>query len=103
MPPLRRVVLKAALAFERLLTGVRLSDAHNGFRAFNRRCAEVVQLKQNRMAHATEFKQLVARNGLRYVERPVSIRYTEETLRKGQQNMDGLKVLKDLLTVYLFG
>ena len=102
VPTTRKALLKAATWFERLITGVRLADAHNGFRCFNRRCADVVQLRQNRMAHATEFKQIVARHKLRYGEVPIHITYTQDSLRKGQSNVDGLVIVKDLLRVYLF-
>jgi len=102
VPLLRRILLKLAIAFESLITGLRLSDAHNGLRCFNATCARVVQLKQSRMAHATEFKQLVARHRLRYSEAPVQIRYTEESLRKGQHNIGSVSILKDLMKVYLF-
>lgn len=102
MPLGRLLILRAALIFERMLTRLKLSDAHNGFRVFNRKCADLIQLRQNRMAHATEFKQLVARAKLNYAESPVTIRYTQESLAKGQRNLDGLKIIKDLFRVYLF-
>ena len=102
MPRSRRLILKLALVFERYLTGLNLSDAHNGFRAFNAKCARRLDLKQNRMAHATEFKQIVANCKIKYTEAPVRILYSEDTIAKGQRNLDGLKILKDLLTVYLF-
>ena len=102
VPTMRKVLLKAAIWFERLITGVRVTDAHNGFRCFNRRCADAIQLRQNRMAHATEFKQIVARHKLRYGEAPIHVTYTQDSLRKGQSNVDGIVIVKDLLRVYLF-
>ena len=36
---LKKVVLKTAVLFENLSTGVKLTDAHNGLRAFNRTAA----------------------------------------------------------------
>ena len=102
VPTMRKALLTAAIWFERLITGVKVADAHNGFRCFNRRCADAVHLRQNRMAHATEFKQIVARHKLQYGEAPIHITYTQDSLRKGQSNVDGLVVVKDLLRVYLF-
>ncbi len=101
IPATRKTLLKAATAFERLLTGLRLNDAHNGYRAFNRKAAQALEIQQNRMAHATEIKQKVARHRLRYAEVPVRIRYTDETLAKGQRNLGSLVILKDLLNAYL--
>ncbi|HZH03706.1 MAG TPA: glycosyltransferase family 2 protein [Myxococcaceae bacterium] len=102
MPLHRRWVLLAARLFERLLTGLKLSDAHNGYRAFNHRFASVMCLKQNRMAHATEIKQAVARHRLRYAEVPVRVRYTADSIAKGQRSSGGFAILKDLLRAYLF-
>ncbi|MCM2278499.1 MAG: glycosyltransferase family 2 protein [Oligoflexia bacterium] len=102
VPLARKLLLKLAIGFEVALTGVRTTDSHNGYRAFSRAAAGKIELKQNRMAHATEFKQLVAARGIRYVEVPVSIRYSEETLRKGQSNWGSLRILRDLAKLYLF-
>lgn len=104
VPPLRGLVLRAARTFEYALTGLRLADAHNGLRAFSRRALERVPIRQNRMAHATEIKQRVARAGaLVVVEVPVTVRYTRETLAKGQRSLGAVSILRDLALQYLFG
>ena len=104
VPFVRSLVLTAARAFERGLTGLRLADAHNGLRAFSRRALERVPIRQNRMAHATEIKQRVAKAGpLVVVEVPVTVRYTEETLAKGQSSLGAVVILRDLMAQYLFG
>ncbi len=70
LPPLRRLLLKAATLFTRLTTGLRLSDTHNGLRAMSRRGAAAIRLRQNRMAHASELLGQIGSSGLRHVERP---------------------------------
>ena len=102
IPLSRRILLRAAVVFERYLTGLYLQDAHNGFRVFNSRCAAHIELKLNRMAHATEFKQIVRRNRLKYEEHPVHISYSADSLAKGQRNSGSLVILRDLLKTYLF-
>ncbi len=103
VPPGRRVLLVAARWFERALTGLRLADAHNGLRAFGRAALEQVRIRQNRMAHATEIKVLVSRASLRVVEVPVSVRYTRESLARGQKSSGAAIILRDLMLQYLFG
>jgi glycosyltransferase involved in cell wall biosynthesis len=104
VPPLRHLLLRAARVFERALTGLRLADAHNGLRAFSRRALELVPIRQNQMAHATEIKQRVSRAAeLVIVEVPVSVRYTSETLQKGQTSLGAVVILRDLALQYLFG
>src|SRR5947209_20453881 len=96
------LLLKAATLFTIATTGLRLTDTHNGLRAFTRRGAAVLRLRQNRMAHASEILADIARSGLRYVEVGVTIDYTEYSLRKGQRAGDFLMILVDLFAQRLY-
>jgi glycosyltransferase involved in cell wall biosynthesis len=96
LPPSRRVLLKAATVFTRLTTGMRVTDTHNGLRAMTRLGASHISLRQNRMAHASELLEQIARSGLRYVEVPVTIEYSAYSLAKGQKLSDSLAILVDL-------
>lgn len=93
----RKIVLQVARYLNFLLTGILLTDAHNGLRAFSRKAAEKINITENRMAHATEFLILVKKNKLRYTEAPVRIRYTSYSRQKGQKNFHSFKVLQDIL------
>ena len=96
LPPARRILLKAAIRFTRLTTGLRITDTHNGLRAMTRRGASRISLRQNRMAHASEFLDQIAHSGLPWVEVPVTIRYSGYSLAKGQRLGDSLAILVDL-------
>lgn len=98
MPTLRWLLLRAATWFTRLTTGMRISDTHNGLRAMTRRGATHIALRQNRMAHASELLDEIARSGLGYVEVPVTIEYSPYSLAKGQSVADSLRILLDLST-----
>ena len=84
------------------LSPLRLSDAHNGYRAFSRRALEQVRIRENRMAHATEITRQIYRERLSVVEVPVSVRYSVETLGKGQTTLGAFAILRDLFYRYLF-
>jgi hypothetical protein len=101
MPGTRRALLRLALRFQRLTTGLSLTDVHNGLRVLSRRAAMRIELRQNRMAHASEFVSQLARLGLPFGEGPVTIRYTKDTLAKGQRSIGALHVLLDLLLARL--
>ena len=103
VPATRRVVLAGARFFEYAITGLALADAHNGYRAFSRDALAVVRIEQGRMAHATEIKQRVAEHDLKIAEVAVSIRYSAETLQKGQSSLGALQIIIDLLYGYFFG
>lgn len=97
----RRLLLRAAVAFTRLTSGVKLTDAHNGFRLMTRKGALAIDLKQNRMAHASEFVDQIAASGLKYTECPVTIRYTDYSRAKGQSAFNSLNIVIDLLLLRL--
>jgi polyprenyl-phospho-N-acetylgalactosaminyl synthase len=83
-------MLRLGILFTRAFSGVWLSDTHNGLRAMTRRGAEAVRLTFNGMEHASELLDQIARSGLRSVEAPVRIRYTSQSLRKGQRTSAAL-------------
>jgi glycosyltransferase involved in cell wall biosynthesis len=99
VPQLRRWLLRGAVVFTRLTSGLRVTDAHNGLRAFSRRGAEAIHIRLDRMAHASEIMDLIHSSGLPYTEVPVRVRYTDYTRRKGQRGMHAIRVAFD----YLFG
>ncbi len=97
IPKLRRLTLKAALAFTKLTTGLRISDTHNGLRAFSRSAAQSLSLRCDRMAHASEILEHIAALKLRFREVPVTVRYTPYSMHKGQKLSGTLKIVRDLL------
>jgi glycosyltransferase involved in cell wall biosynthesis len=97
MPLGRRVMLFGAVVFTRVTSGMKLSDTHNGLRAFSRRAASVLDIQLDRMAHASELIDQVRSSGLAYREIPVHIRYTEYSLAKGQRSSAALRVALDYL------
>lgn len=98
----RRMLLRCAAIFMRMTTGVRLTDAHNGLRAMNRRAAEKIRLTIDGMAHASEFVDLIRRNGLIVVEVPVVVNYSEYSMRKGQSSFAAFRIAFDYLMKRLF-
>lgn len=93
----RRLLLKVAVLFSRMTTGLEITDAHNGLRAFTRRGASVLQICQNRMAHASEILHQIAKSRLKFVEVPVTIDYTQYSKAKGQRLSNSVNILLELL------
>jgi len=102
VPARRRFVLRIARVVNGLLTGAWLTDAHNGFRVLNRKAAQSIRLTENRMAHASEILFQIRRAGLRYVERPTTIVYTEYSQEKGQSAWNGIRIVIDLFLRRMF-
>lgn len=97
VPAKKRIALRIGILVSGLLTGVWLSDTHNGFRALSAEAARRIDLRENRFAHATEFLDHLRLQHLRYKEVPSTIRYTTYSIRKGQPISNGLDIILDLL------
>jgi len=98
----RKFLLHAGRYINYIFTGILLSDAHNGFRAMNRKAAGSILLKENRMTHASEFLLEVKRNQLKFAESPVHIRYTTYSKRKGQSLFNSIRIFFDLVLNKIF-
>jgi polyprenyl-phospho-N-acetylgalactosaminyl synthase len=91
----RRVLLRSATALSNRMSGMQLTDAHCGLRAFRASAAPALGITQNRMAHASELLRKIRTSGLRVVEVPVTVRYTEHSMRKGQGGLQAIRILFD--------
>lgn len=97
VPATRRLILRLATVFTRMVSGIPVTDTHNGLRGFTREVAARIQIRQDRMAHASEILDEIRKLELRFVEVPVSIRYSEYSRRKGQSSLGALRILWDYL------
>lgn len=96
VPYLKSELLRLAVTFTRWSTGLNLTDTHNGLRAFTNAAAAKLELRQDRMAHASEILSQIACHKMRYKEVPVTIRYTEYSKSKGQSVWGAFRILRDL-------
>ena len=94
---LKRLVLATAAVVASRTTGMHLTDAHNGLRLLRRDAAEHLNLRQNRMAHASEIIRQLGATGLPWREFPVHIAYTAYSKAKGQSLLNSVNILVDLI------
>ena len=97
LDPVRRAVLKVAVVYTNRSTGMALTDAHNGLRVLSREACGRLQLRHNRMAHASEIVDQIGRSGLPWAEQPVEIRYTDYSRSKGQSLLNSVNILVETL------
>lgn len=94
MPLGRKILLKGSVLIQWIFYGVKLSDAHNGYRVLSRRAAEQIRIDSDRMEHASEIVEEIVKKKIKYKEVPVEIRYTSYSMRKGEASFFGaLKIL----------
>jgi len=92
IPRIRRLTLRCAVVFTRVVSSVKVTDVHNGLRAFSRRAAERIDITLDRMAHASELLDQIRRSDLPFREVPVRVRYTPYSLAKGQRTRGAFRI-----------
>lgn len=102
VPAMKRLLLKGACIVNFFFTGLMLTDAHNGMRALGPKAIEAINLRENRMAHATEILIRIHEAKLSFCELPSSIRYTDYSKAKGQKWYNSINILIDLILNKLF-
>jgi glycosyltransferase involved in cell wall biosynthesis len=90
-------ILRLAIRFSNATSGVKLTDTHNGLRAFNRKVAENIQITMPDMNHASEILEIIATHKYRYREVPVTIDYTDYSRAKGQSLINAVNIGFDML------
>jgi glycosyltransferase involved in cell wall biosynthesis len=102
VPAMKQLLLRAGVIVNGLLTGMWLTDAHNGFRSFTREAAARIHLHENRFAHASEILYQIRQAKIRCIERPTTIDYTEYSKEKGQSSWNAIKIVSDVLLRRIF-
>ncbi len=98
MPLKRRVLMKVIHVFNVFVLGIssRVTDPQTGLRAFHAKAGSGLDFQQDRMAHCSEILRFVTRH-FRWKEVPVRVRYSEETLAKGQWRGGAARIVWHLL------
>jgi len=97
VPPMKKLTLKAGILFTKIFSGIKLTDTHNGFRAFSRKAAEKIKITQDRMEHASEIIDEIAKKHIKFKEVPVTIIYSEYAKAKGQSIFNSIKIVLKLV------
>lgn len=86
-------LLPVARMIDRMFSGVKLTDAHCGFRILGKKAFGCIEITQDKMAHATQIIELARKHQLKFTEVPVHISYHEY----GQGVSGGFRIIKELL------
>ncbi len=96
IPKSKILVLILGRLFLRLFYGVKLTDSQCGFRALSRRAAQKIEIRQNKMEHASEILIEVFKKRIKHKEVPVTIKYTRYSKKHTQHGkfhlLSGIKI-----------
>ena len=96
-PLVRKLFLKGGALIFNLFYGVKVTDSHNGLRAFSGTAAEQIEITNDGPEHASEIIEEISKKKLRYVEVPVTIKYTDYSLHHGQSSWAAFRILFKML------
>ena len=98
MPLKRRILMNGIRLFNVFVLGIssRVTDPQTGLRAFHAEAGHKLDFQQDRMAHCSEILQFTTRH-FRWKEVPVQVRYSKETLAKGQWRGGAIRIVWQLL------
>lgn len=97
MPKMKRLILKAAVWFSNVTSGVHLTDTHNGLRVIHRSAAERLKLELPDFSHASEIVERIGQEKFSYAEIPVTIIYSEYSRSKGQSMINAINIAFDAI------
>ena len=100
IPKVKRIVLKLIARITDLVTGVTLSDAHNGLKAYKVSTIKELELQFSSYSYESELITQVAKKKIDYKEMPTDIKYTSYSIKKGQKLLNGLLIIEDLLKLW---
>lgn len=100
MPAHRQLGNIGLSLISRVLFGIKTKDTQSGLRLISSQVLPVVSSYTiDRYGFCTEMLWLATRAGVRVEEVPISVVYTEETLKKGQSNWGVVSLVTDLLWI----
>lgn len=85
VPFLRKLTLWGGKWFTWAVSGIRLTDSHNGYRMLRIEAVEKIVLTMDGMEYASELIEQVSLQKLKFAEVPVNIWYDDYTMGKGQR------------------
>ena len=98
MPLKRRILMVGIRLFNIFVLGIpsQVTDPQTGLRAFHAKTGRELDFQQDRMAHCSEILRH-ATHHFRWTEVPVQVRYSKETMAKGQWRGGAIRVVWQLL------
>lgn len=100
VPFVKRNVLKVIAFITKIATGIDLTDAHNGLKAYKVSAIRKLKLQFSGYSYESELITEVAKKNISYKELSTNIKYTEYSIKKGQKLTNGLLIIEDLLKLW---
>jgi len=92
----KRFFLKLSTLFTLVVSGMKLTDSHNGFRIINIKNNPNFEIRHNGMSHASEIVDLIKVLKMKYAEKECTIIYTDYSKEKGQSLWNSINIVLEI-------
>ncbi len=97
IPFFRKIILRLGVLFTFFISNISLTDTHNWYRVIRKNALNKIKITQDGMSHASEILDMIAENKLIYKEVPVTIKYTNYSLKKWQKSGNAINIALRIL------
>jgi hypothetical protein len=102
MPGARKIILKIAKLVTRIFYGTKVTDPHIWYRVVSLPALRKFVLTADGFHYANELNEQIKRHHMKYREIPVHIKYTEDSLQKGQKNSNSIRLAMEMIYKKIF-
>lgn len=88
----RKIILKLGILFTFIVSNIRLTDSHNGYRVMRLSALRDISITLDGMWHASEIVDIIAAKHLKFKEIPVDILYTDYSISKWQSSRNAINI-----------
>lgn len=101
VPLFKKLALKVAYLFTWFVSGIFVTDSQNGFKALNRKAGSSMKFLFNRYEFCLEIIDLIKVNNLKCCEVPVTVKYTDYSMAKGQKLSNSITIVYNMFSYKL--
>jgi len=103
VPIFKKIILKAGAVLMFLMYGILSSDSHNGLKAMSKSAALKIDIKSNGWEYCSEIIEEIMLKKIKYQEVPVTVKYTDYSIKKGQKIYNSFYILSKMFVKWIFG
>jgi len=92
VPLFRKLILNLGKIFTSIISWIKLTDSHNGYRMIKSEVIDKIQLTMNWMEYASEMIDIMSFENFIFKEVPVNIKYTQYSLSKWQKSSNAINI-----------
>jgi len=97
MPQSKKIGNQIMNKLTRIFYGVNVKDSQSGLRAFNRKAAAQINIHLRGYGVSSEILREIKNNNIKMEEIPIKTIYTDYSLSKGTNTIEGLKILSKMV------